>query len=96
MWSLFSSYRWYSARDVWFQAVEHLHSMRTVLWVEAGHDQTGDHDKQANKYQDGRYQVFALKPAASGEFEEACGWYDEDQRGGTQNALDDRRAEASK
>lgn len=95
-WSLFSSYRWYSGRDVWFQAVEHLHSMRTVLWAKTGHDQTSDHDKQANKYQDGRYQVFALKPATRGEFEEACRWYDEDQRGGTQNALDGRRAEASK
>lgn len=52
--------------------------MWAVLRVEACHDQTGDHDKQADYYQDGGYQVFTLKPAAGGEFEEACRWNDED------------------
>lgn len=64
--------------------------MRTVLGVEAGHDQTGDHDKQADKYQDSRYQVFPLVPASGGEFEEARGRDDEDQRCGAQDALESR------
>ncbi len=85
------SYRWHSARDIGVRAVEHLHTMWTVLRVEAGHGQTGDHDKQAKKYQDGGYQVFTLEPAAGGEFEEARRWYDEDQRRGAQNTLDSGR-----
>lgn len=65
--------------------------MWAVLRVEAGHGQTGDHDKQANWYQDGGQQVFTLEPAAGGKFEEARWWNYEDQRCGTQNTLDDRR-----
>lgn len=62
--------------------------MWTVLRVEARHDQTGDHDKEANQYQDGGCQVFALKPAAGGELEEARRRNDEDQRRGTQGTLE--------
>lgn len=62
--------------------------MWTVLRVEACHDQTDDHDKEASQYQDGGYQVFDLKPAAGGELEEARGRNNEDQRCGTQGTLD--------
>lgn len=41
------SYRRYSARVICVCTVEHLHSVWTVLRVEASHDQAGDHDKQA-------------------------------------------------
>lgn len=64
--------------------------MCTVLRVEARHDQTRDHDKEANQHQDGSDQVFTLKPSAGGEFEEARRWNDEDQRRGTQGALGNR------
>lgn len=62
--------------------------MRTVLRVEACHDQTSDHDKEASQYQDGSYQVFTLKPAAGGELEEARRRDDKDQRRGTQDTLE--------
>lgn len=65
--------------------------MRAVLRVEACHDQARDHDKEANQHQDGGEQVFALIPSAGGEFEEARRWDDEDQRRGTQGALENRR-----
>lgn len=88
---MFLSYRWYSARNIGICTVEHLHTMWTVLRVEASHGQTGDHDKQANGYQDGGHQVFTLEPAARGKFEETRWWNDEDQRCGAQNALNGRR-----
>lgn len=87
-WWTFISYRRYGGRDIRICTVEHLHPMRTVLRVEGRHDQTGDHDKEANQDQDGGDQVFALKPAAGGELEEARGRNDEDQRRGTQDTLE--------
>lgn len=81
-------YSWHSAWDVGVCTVKHLHSVWTVLRVEASHDQTHDHDEQADQHQDGGDQVVNMVPAASGEFEEAGRWKDEDQGRGAQRALD--------
>lgn len=88
---MFLSCRWYGDRDVGIGTVEHLHSMWTALGVDASHDQTGDHDKQADYYQRDGYQLLALEPAARGQLQEARRRDDEDQGCGAQSTLNGGR-----